>query len=168
MHRALAVCLALLLAPLSAAAYPKETDLIRSSNLDVSGETPPVLLNGVACNASAAARTFAVNTGQTEGYAVGAFQLNFTQNAATLLTIQAKGSLDAQSTWATIPSCDDTSDGICGLVGTSTFTRDVSAGSENFLFRVDFLGAPDVQLIVTCTGGGASDLITLKGRITAQ
>lgn len=162
------LALAILAVSSIAQAYPNESDLIRSSDLSASGETPPLLLNTVACNAAQGARTFTMNSGDGSGYAVGAFQLDFTRNAATLLTITPTASLNGQTTWGSVPPCDATTDGTCTLTGSGVFERDVSGGSENFLFRVDFLGAPDIKLVVSCTAGGASDVFSLYGRVSVQ
>lgn len=160
--------IATLAAASTAAAVPPVTPLNRSVDNSTSGLTPPLILSGIACDAAESARTWTISSEDGLGYATGAFQLDFTRSAATLVTIQAQGSLNSQTSWATMPACDDTTDGTCTLTGSSEFARDVSGGSENVMFRVDFNGAPDVRLVVTCTGGGASDTFNLYGRMTTR
>lgn len=171
MTRFLAAVLLAALASLPADArarvYPREVDLHRSSDLDAASLTPPLLLSGVACNAAAADRTFATHSEDGVGWAVGIFQVDFTHNAATAVSATPSASLNGQSTWASIPACDATTDGVCTLTGTGIYTREVT-GSENFIFRVDFLGATDVKLVISCTAGGASDTFDLYGRVSTQ
>lgn len=150
------------------ARYPRETDVHKSSDLAVSGETKPLLLSGVACNAAAANRTYTMESEAGLGYAVGTFQLDFTRSAATAVTITPTASVNGQTSWASIPPCDATTDGTCTLTGSGVYTRDVSGGSENIIFRVDFLGAQDIKLVVSCTAGGASDTFNLYGRVSTQ
>lgn len=166
--RTLLIAMILLLCSPFVRAADIEGPLNRSSDSWTSGLTPPLLISGVACNAAEAARTWTMTAQRGAGYATAAFQLDFTRTAATLVTIQAKASLNSQGSWAVIPACDSTLDGTCALTGDSEFTRDVSGGSDNVMFRVDFNGAPDVRLVITCTGGGASDTFDLYGRVTSR
>lgn len=162
--RALVIAAAMmLLCPIAADAYPNEKDLIRSRQADL---TTATLLDGVACNAAAAARTWTASTDAARGFALGAFQLDFTRTAATAVQVTITASLNAGTSWAKIPPCDSVADGTCTLSGDGVFERDVSGGSENIMMRADFLGAPDIKVVVSCTAGGANDTFDLLGRFT--
>lgn len=140
----------------------------KSAPATATGLDRPKLLNAVACNASEAARTYTAPGGQYSGYAYGVFQVDATWTADwTGLTITCTGSLNGGSTFASVPSCDDVSDGACALTGAGLFTRAMTV-SENFMFRAWFHGAEDAKCVFTCTGGGADDLFTVWGRMAVQ
>lgn len=163
MPKLLAFSLAVaLILPVPAGAYPNEKDLIRSRQADL---TSTKLLDGVACNAALGARTWTATADAGRGFAVAALQMNFTQAAATVWQVAITASLDGGTSWAVVPPCDATTDGTCTLKGSGLFER-TSATTENVLMRADFLGAPDIKIVVSCTGGGASDTFDLLGRFT--
>lgn len=121
------------------------------------------LLSGVACNASAGARTFTLSpAGAGFGYGMGIFQVDFTYNAATAVALACEASINNQTSWATLQSCS-VSSGTC-TSSDASWSKATSA-SDTWLWRVDFLGAPDVKCTVSCTGGGASDTFTVYGRL---
>lgn len=121
------------------------------------------LIDGVACNASEANRTFTLTAGLANGFGMGVFQFDFTHNAATAIAMTCHGSLDAQTTWAELQSCSVAS-GAC-TSSDASWSKAVSA-DDDWMWRVDFLGAPDIKCIVTCTSGGASDTFTVYGRLS--
>lgn len=150
-----------------AQASQPETPLMRQADAWAPGLSAPLLLDDVACNEAAANRTWTSTSTRGQGFGVIMFQFNLTQTAATSIAFLPEVSLDGQTTWASVPPCDDTTDGTCALTATGQFTRAVSA-SENIALRVDFMGAPDVRLTITCTGGGANDVFDLLGRYSVQ
>lgn len=122
------------------------------------------LASSVACNASSGTRTFTLSTGRPAGFGLMALQLNFTYNAATAVSMTCEGSLDGGTSWAKAQICT-VSGSTCTLTQ-ATWSHATSA-SENWMMRVDFLGAPDVRCTVACTGGGASDTWTIYGRLSS-
>lgn len=119
------------------------------------------LLSAVACNASAANRTLSLSN--PDGYGVAILQFDFTYNAATAITLTCNVSLDGGTTYAPLQSCA-VSSGVCTSTDAS-WSKAVSA-NDDWAWRIDFLSAPNVQCTVACTGGGASDTVTVYGRLT--
>ncbi len=122
------------------------------------------ILNAVACNASAGARTWTASAGSGAGYAVGLIQFHLTRVAATAVSMSCETSISAGN-WAALQSCA-VSSGVCTSTDAS-WTKAVS-GNKNWTWRLDFLGAGDIRCTFSCTAGGASDLITAYARLSTK
>ena len=123
------------------------------------------VLNAVACNASAGTRTWTATSGSGAGFGLAAFQFDFTYNAATAVTWTCFGSLDGGTTYAELQSCS-VSSGTCTSTD-AVWSKAVSA-SDDWIWRVDFLGLSDIKCTLACTGGGASDTTIVYGRFSDQ
>lgn len=124
------------------------------------------ILNAVACNAAAGARTWTSTAGTVSGWGIVGFQMDFTRAAATAVAWTCEGTYNDGTSWAFAQSCS-VSGGVCTSTD-ATWTKDVSGGSKNFILRVDFLGASDVRCVWSCTAGGAGDLVTVYARASAE
>lgn len=147
---------------------------IQSKEFKVSGQTPPILLDGVACDAGAAALTWTSVPGEANGYGVGIFQIDLTDadGSETGLTITPYVRMDGSSNWFVPMPCDATTDGTCTLTSPGAFSCTQASGclsgnSPSMGFRTDFLGFSNVRLVVACTAGATADEVTLRGRISA-
>jgi hypothetical protein len=123
------------------------------------------IMNAVACNAASATRTWTASAGQGAGYGLGIFQIDLTRVAATDVGLICYGSLNNGTTWAQLRACS-VSSGVCTSSGAS-WVETVGA-STNVLWRVDFLGSPDIKCTFSCTTGGGTDLVSMYGRLSAQ
>jgi hypothetical protein len=148
--RAIAMCLVTLLSA-SAACGPGDV-----------GRDAGRLINAVPCNASASARTFTLGAGANAGYSILAMQLNLTRVAANSVSLTCQVSLTAGNTWADTQECSISS-GTC-TSNDASWTKAVSA-TKGWLWRADLYGAPDLRCTFSCSGGGASDLLTINGRL---
>lgn len=171
MRRVFAVALCALLASVALA----QSGPIQSKEFRVSGQTPPILLDGIACDAAESSRTWTATPGEALGYGVGIFQLDLTDadGSETGLTITPYVRMAGSSKWAVPMPCDATTDGTCTLTGPGAFSCTQASGclsgnNPSLIFRTDFLGFANVRLIVACAAGATADEITLRGRITAQ
>jgi hypothetical protein len=147
----------------------------QTKELQVSGQTPPVLLDGVACDAGAAALTWTSSAGETAGWGVGIFQLDLTDadGSETGLTITPSVRMEGSSAWAPVPPCDSVTDGTCALTGGGDITCTqanscLSGNNPSVAFRLDFLGFSNIKIVVACTAGATADEVTLRGKVSAQ
>lgn len=148
----LAVFLAIM--PLSAHAVDKGTHSQYPSG---------TLLSSVPCSASDASRTFTI--ANTLGYGVGLFVFSLTWGAATSVDMSCSVATSATTPYGILQDCDKTTPGICESVDAS-WTKPVTA-SKVWTWRVDFLAAPRLRCIVSCTGSPTSDAITVTSYLSA-
>lgn len=167
-------CILSLILSLSASFAAAQSGPIQSKEFKVSGQTPPILLDGVACDAAAADRTWTSVPGESYGYGVGVFQLDLTDadGSETGLTITPYVRIAGSTLWAVPMPCDATTDGTCTLTSPGAFSCTQASGclsgnNPSAVFRTDFLGFSNVRLVVACTAGATADEITLRGRISA-
>lgn len=124
------------------------------------------IIDAVACNGSSTVRRFTLTSGSGAGYGLLDLQVEFTRVAATAVALSCTTSINGQATWATLQSCS-VATGVCTSTDAS-WSKDVSGGSANWVWRLDFLGASDVRCTFSCTAGGGSDLFTVYGRLSEQ
>ena len=138
--------------------------LMLISQIDVqhAQKTEGVLLNGVACNASASARTAVISDNLLLNKGMIGIGVQFTRVAATEVQMACSTRFDSQGTLYAAQYCDTFTAGVCNSVNAS-FKKAVSS-SANWIWRFDFLSASNLSCVFSCTGGGASDLITVTAR----
>ena len=120
-----------------------------------------VVLSAVAANAVAATRTFTVtNTGGSGGMLI--LWANFTWSAASAVTMTCSASNDAGATLYALQ------DGATAA-GVQTLTDAVKSkavtASKKWPMRFDILGFSFVSCVYAATGGGASDLMTMRASV---
>ena len=153
----IALSLALLLSPAAALAQAQGKHLAVQL---------PTLLDGVACNAAAATRMFTVARGAALGYGLLVVSVGLTRGgAATSVGMSCEGSTDGGTTWGLLQDCT-ASGGVC-TSNDASWAKAVS-GNKTFVWRVDILGMRDVRCTLTCTGGTAADVLTVKGYLVTQ
>lgn len=125
------------------------------------------LLNGVACNASSNARTF-ILAETPGGFATLAMHFEFTKVTGGTINIatQCFTRPTTSNQWAPAAICLSTASGVC-TQGDASWTRPMTA-SGAFAMRYDYLGSKNIKCTVTCSSGGASDLISAWGVYSAQ
>ena len=124
-----------------------------------------VLLNGVACNASAAARTITLNHGTVAsetnrgfGWGLASLYVKFVRSAATNVTMVCTESPDGGTTDYT-PQATETINGVHTSINSSWLkTTSVSA---NWPWRVDLHGSVETECVFSCASGGGSDTLTV-------
>jgi hypothetical protein len=127
--------------------------------LMIQGSVPQTLINNLSLDAT---RTITIaNTG---GYSVAALGFKFTRNSATTVDMSCVGYLVDGGEPYVLQSTTD-------LNGVATsndrsWTKPVAV-SASWPWRVDIAGFRKVVCFVTSTGGGASDLLTVKGHLVA-
>lgn len=123
------------------------------------------VLNAVACNASAATRTWTASAGAGAGFGLGVFQLDFNYTAGgDPVTWTCYGSLNGGTTWAELQSCS-VSSGTCTSTD-AVWSKATGGANDDWILRVDFLGVSDVKCTFACTGGGASDTVSVFGKLS--
>lgn len=149
--RRLLLALLLLLAP-SLASAQVTNNRMRLRTLDGSN----YLLNNVAANASAGARTVTVAVG---GYKTISWTFGLTRVAGTAINMTCKGSTDQGVTYGDIPSM-----AISGGTGTLTpFTwTQTTSVSGAIIIDMSTGNYDSLQCIFSVTTGGGSDLIKVS------
>lgn len=116
------------------------------------------LLDGIACNAAAAARTITLPLGSTMARAE--VFVYFTYAAATSVSFTPTCSMDSGTTYAnyTSRSC---SSGTCTV---SEMVDSNSTGGADFDVKLvyDTAACDNFKLVIACTGGGASDTFIVQ------
>lgn len=132
-------------------------------NLNVSNGVEE-LLSGVAANASASTRTVTVVT--EEGWTDLGFQLNAVEaGTITGATMTMTCSRDHGVTFGNVDTVEPAGSG--GLTQYSaTWTKGITA-TGNVLFDVDISKCDKAAFVFGLTGGGASDTITVYGKMCA-
>jgi hypothetical protein len=145
--------LVLLLVPALALAQPAGQPLVRLYPLGT-------LLDGIALNAAAGARTFRLtNTGGS--YAKANLVMKRTRVAGTDLTMTCTSSQDGGTTNATRQTCAYDSLGVCSHV-TATWKSATSA-TETLGWEVRIAGWKITDCVVASTSAGGTDLLTVTG-----
>lgn len=123
------------------------------------------ILSAVACNASAGTRTWTATAGQGAGFGVAAFHFVFDYTAGgSAVAWSCEGSLNNGSTFAPLQSCD-VATGVC-TSSDSSWSKATGSADDAWLWRVDFLGMPDIKCTFSCTAGGATDTVTVYGMLS--
>lgn len=111
------------------------------------------LLPLTACAAPAAQRTLTMPSRTPKGYGLALFHVALT--AASTMDLQCYSSINHEyvnpDTFGKLQICNTVTSGVCTLID-AKFTKTVAA-PEELIVRVDFLGAEEVQCIITCTAG---------------
>lgn len=147
----LAVCLAVI--PSTAAA--ERTDPIRLS------KPLGTLVNNLDLTAS---RTIDISN-QGKGYGVLVLYFKLTRVAATNVSMTCTASDDAHVTAFDLQTCTVTA-GAC-TSDDASWSKDVT-GNKNWPWRVEIEGFQDIRCVVTDTAGGASDFLTVTGRLSVK
>lgn len=141
--------------------------LMLISQIDVqhAQKTEGVLLNGVACNASASLRTAVISNNVLLNKGMVGLGVAFTRSTATEIQMVCSTRFDSAGTLYTAQYCNTILNGVCESVDAS-FKKSVS-GNKNWVWRVDFLSASNLSCVFSCTSGGSSDLMTVTARSTS-
>lgn len=124
------------------------------------------LLNDIALNGAAGVRTFNLTQAQVEGMAKAVLTVKRTRVAGTDLTMTCTQSPDG-STKTDIDTCEFTP-------GSGTCThypitwKDGNSSSQAQTWEVPLAGYGAVECIVASTSAGASDKLTILGKLVTQ
>ena len=114
------------------------------------------VIDGIAANAAEASRTAVIDVHSASS--IG-FDVSLVWAAASALTVQLYKSADGGVTYARVPSIAVASG--TGTLSDYTASLAVSADDSTYL-DLDVSNATHCMIIVGATGGGASDLISVR------
>lgn len=149
MKRLLAICLFVFCIPLSANAKVQRHPLgtLATATLDASSTT------------------VTIGTADLSGFGILTLYFKLTWNAASAISMTCTASPDGGTTDYKLQTCDIAS-GACTSYN-SSWSKSVSA-STNWAWRIDTLGFPEIECVITDTGGGASDTLVIAGFVMDQ
>ena len=114
------------------------------------------IIDGIAASAAEASRTAICNVASADSIGFG---IDLAWVAATAITVQLFKSADGGVTYQRVPSLDISSG--TGTASDYTVSKGVSA-TDTLWVDLGVGNATHVKIIVGATGGGATDLITVK------
>lgn len=117
---------------------------------------PNAVIDAVAANAAEASRTAEINCINTEFLGLG---ISIDWAAASALNAQLYKSPDGGTTWYHVHSISVSAG--TGTLSEYTATHAVTA-DDSYYLDLDVRNCTDVKVVLSATGGGATDLLTCQ------